>query len=108
MTLKNAHKCPQESRPGACYKSNGGNWDCWREGDDKWGSECVEKGFEGACTYPNHGKTITSADQLQTCSALGECSSKCKETDWGACYVKDKSGVPDHKQCLCVPTSNKF
>jgi len=57
--------------------------------------------------YADHGKEITDAAEVKKCSALGECGN-CKAGSWGACYVKDKTGVPAHLQCLCVPTTNKF
>jgi len=98
-------KCPQESRPGACY--GGGNWDCWREGDDYWGGECKDKGFKGACVYPDHGKSIKKANEVKSCAAINECDN-CKAGSWGACYVKDKTGVPDHLKCFCVAPSNTF
>merc|ERR1719510_1175155 len=46
MKLPGYFHCPQESRPGACYSAKKA-WNCWREGDEFWGSECVEKGYEG-------------------------------------------------------------
>jgi len=99
-------KCPQESRPGACYRTSGA-WDCWRQGDDFWVGECKDKGYEGACLYENHGKEIKDANEVKSCASLGECSN-CKAGSWGACYVKDKSGVPVHNQCFCAATTNSF
>jgi tRNA A-37 threonylcarbamoyl transferase component Bud32 len=100
------YKCPQESRPGACY-SKRGDWNCWREGDDFWHGECEKKGFEGACVYPDHGKSITKPDEVKSCSSLGECAN-CPTNTWGACYKQDKTGVPAHLQCLCAPPTNTF
>jgi len=106
MKLPGYFQCPQESRPGACYSAKK-TWNCWREGDEFWGSECAAKGYEGACLYHDHGKSISKVEEVKSCPSLGTCSN-CKSSDWGACYVQDTTGVPPHLQCLCVPPTNKF
>lgn len=105
MSLTDYHKCPQESRPGACFSRE--KWNCWREGEDHWSGDCKDQGYEGACKYSNHGKSIVDASEVRTCKEMGECAN-CKAGAWGACYVKDKSGVPAHKQCFCVQPNNGF
>jgi len=100
-------QCPIESRPGACYNTAGA-WSCWTDGVDFWKTQCMEKGYEGACRYTDYGKTLTPAE-LPTCAALDVCEQQCatKPGMFGACYTKD-AGVPGHNKCHCVQKKNKW
>lgn len=100
-------QCPIESRPGACYNTNGA-WSCWTDGVDLWKGQCNEQGYEGACSYADYGKTL-KAETLPVCSELGVCEQQCatKTGMFGACYTTDGS-VPGHNKCHCVSKTNKW
>lgn len=96
---------------GACWRDDGRMWHCWHQGDELSDVDCMLKrdrdgeiiGFQGACKYDDYGKIMTF-DQVQNCSDIEECIAECHPiTDkWGACYVRDKEGVPKRDRCLCV------
>lgn len=103
-----AGQCPIESRPGACYNKFGGAWSCWTDGVDFWKGQCQEQGYDGACAYKNYGHELKE-DEIPLCDDKNVCEQQCgtKPGMYGACYTEDTS-VDEHKQCLCVKTSNTW
>jgi len=105
-----AGKCPVEEHPGACYRTDGKMWSCWADWEELDDDDCQSMvlndkvvGFEGACKYELWGKSMKESD-VPDCSDVGKCLKECDPiTDkWGACYVKDDTGVDSAERCICA------
>lgn len=103
---KYAGQCRIDVYPGGCFKEGSNDWGCFSPGNARSPANCRGKGYTGACMHSDHGKVLTQKDVPDCASnCIAKCTGEEKVGMWGACFVKNKKGVPAKQQCFCVKTA---